>query len=295
MSLHHESPKTVLSPELEQFTDSDKIAANKANYHEFDWTPNRHEQEALERVRNMFLDINLSHATASNPERLQRDGILPFDQMVDTGRNDWKSQTFPLDQSLGLHRYVFFHWGAFYPTWYGHHVFPIDSRKVLLSPNTIVTPDDLSAQMLPMNSEASALDEHEQERLNRYLDTILSGSDWVEVIARRSLQYMQRSCGYDSYPVKHRTDMGEIKHLGTISPQLLGDWVDINNEDAKHSIGRIMIEENGVTVPYVTNALDTEEQDPSKSNNNKLPHEIGADSEKSRRLWQEILNIAQKS
>ena len=175
MSLHHESPKTVLSPELEQFTDSDKIAANKANYHEFDWTPDRHEQEALERVRNMFLDINLSHATASNPERLQRDGILPFDQMVDTGRNDWKSQTFPLDQSLGLHRYVFFHWGAFYPTWYGHHVFPIDSRKVLLSPNTIVTPDDLSAQMLPMNSEASALDEHKQERLNRYLDTTLPG------------------------------------------------------------------------------------------------------------------------
>jgi hypothetical protein len=56
-----------------------------------------------------------------------------------------------------------------------------------------------------------------------------------------------------------------------------------------------MIEENGVTVSYVTNALEAQERGFSKSDKDKLPHEIGADSEKSRRLWQEILSIAQKS
>lgn len=150
MSLHHESPKTVVSPELEQFIDSDKITANKANYREFDWSPDRHEQEALERIRNMFLDIDLSHATASIPERLQRDGILPIDQLVDKGRYDWRSQTHTLDESLGLHRYAFFHWGAFHPTQNGRYIFPVDTREVLLSPNTIVTPRDINATMFSL-------------------------------------------------------------------------------------------------------------------------------------------------
>lgn len=296
MSLHHESPKTVVPPELEQFIDSDKITANKANYREFDWSPDRHEQEALERIRNMFLDIDLSHATASIPERLQRDGILPIDQLVDKGRYDWRSQTHTLDESLGLHRYAFFHWGAFHPTQNGRYIFPVDTREVLLSPNTIVTPRDINATMFSfMSTEASALDEDGRERLNNYLDTALSGGDWVEVIARRSLRYMQRASNRDSFPIKNHTDMGEVKYLGAVSPHLLGEPIDVYDEEVLHPIWRSMIEENGVTVSYVTNALEAQERGFSKSDKDKLPHEIGADSEKSRRLWQEILNIAQKS
>ncbi|MCA9341023.1 hypothetical protein KC952_00670 [Candidatus Saccharibacteria bacterium] len=296
MPLHHESPKTVLSPELEQFTDSDKIAANKANYREFDWIPDRYEQEALERVRNMFLDINLSHATASIPEHLQRDGILPIDQLVNKGIYDWRSQTHTLDESLGLHRYVFLHWGAFHPTQNGRYIFPVDAREVLLSPNTIVTPRDINATMFSfMGTEASTLDEDGRVRLNNYLDTALSGGDWVEVIARRSLRYMQRTSSCDSFPIKNHTDMGEVKHLGTVPPQLLGEPIDIYDPQAIHPVWKSMIEENGVTVSYVTNALDAEERGFSKSDKDKLPHEIGADIEKSRGLWREILNIAQKS
>ena len=139
------------------------------------------------------------------------------------------------------------------------------------------------------------LDEEGQKRLNKYLDTILSGSDWVDVIARRSLRYMQRASSRDSYPIKNHTDMGEVKHLGAVAPQLLGEPIDVYDEEALHPIWRSMIEENGVTVSYVTNALDAEERRFSKSDKDKLPHEIGANSEKSRRLWREILSIAQKS
>lgn len=296
MLLHHEFPKTELSPELEQYADPGKIAANKSNYSEFDWSPDLHEQKALERVREMFLGINLSHATASIPERLQRDGILPIDQLVDNGRKDWRSQTHALDVSLGLHRYAFLHWGAFHPTQNGRYVFPVDAREVLLSPNTIVTPRDINSTMFSfIGTEAGALDETGQERLNRYLDNVLSGSDWVEVIARRSLRYMQRNSSRDCYPISNHTDMGEIKHLGAIPPQLLSDPVDIYDEEVLHPIWRSMIEENGVTVSYVTNAIHAAERGHSKSDKDKLPHEIGADTEKSRKLWQEVLRIAQKS
>ena len=292
----YESFRTALSPELEQFTSADKIATNRSNYPEFDWLPDKREQEALGRVRDMFLDIDLSHATASIPERLQRDGILPIDQLVDNGRYDWRSQTHTLDESLGLHRYVFFHWGGFHPTQNGRYTFPVDTREVLLSPNTIVTPRDINATMFSfMSTEAGVLDEDGQERLKKYLDTILSGNDWVDVIARRSLRYMQRTSSRDAYPIQNHADMGEVKHLGAVSPQHMSEPVDIYDEDALHHIWRSMIEENGVTVSYVTNALDAEERGFSKSDKDKLPHEIGADSKKSRRLWQEILNIAQKS
>lgn len=56
-----------------------------------------------------------------------------------------------------------------------------------------------------------------------------------------------------------------------------------------------MIEESGVAVSYVTHALEAEEYGLSKSDKDKLPHEIGADIEKSRQLWRKILDIAQKS
>lgn len=296
MLLHHEPPKTILSPELEQFADPDKIAANKANYREFDWSPDGHEQEALERVRSMFLGVDLSHATASIPERLQRDGILPIDQLVDKGKYDWRSQTHTLDVSLGLHRYAFFHWGAFHPTQNGRYIFPVDAREVLLSPNTIVTPRDINATMFSfMSTEAGALDEAGRERLANYLDTVLSGGDWVELVARRSLRYMLRASSRDSYPIKNHTDMGEVKHLGAVAPQLLGEPVDIYDEEVIHPIWRSMIEENGVTVSYVTNAIDAGEHGFLKSDKDKLPNEIGADIERSRRLWREILNIAQKT
>ena len=288
------SPKMILAPELEQFTDSDKIAANKSNYPEFDWIPDIHEQRALERVRDMFLDIKLSHATASDPSSIRRDGILPHANL--NNKSDWRSQTHTLDESLDLNYYTFFHWGAFHPTQNGRYIFPVDTREVLLSPNTIVTPYDINATMFSfMSTEASTLDEDGRERLNNYLDTALSGIDWAETVARRSLRYMQRTASRDSYPIKNHTDMGEIKHLGAVSPQLLGEPVDIYDEEAMYPIWRSMIEENGVTVSYVTNAIDAEERGFSKSDKDKLPHEIGADSERSRRLWQEILNIAQKS
>ncbi len=294
--MHHEVSKVVLSPELERFVDSEKIVANKGNYREFEWKPDVHEQKALERVREMLLGINLSHATASNPEAIQRDGILPFDVLRSNSGYDWRSQTHALDESLGLHRYTFFHWGAFYPTQNGRYVFPVNSRDILLSPNTIVTPRDISATMFSsMDIEADELNRAGRERLDNYLDTVLSGSDWVDVVARRSLRYMQETPNRDSFPIKNHTDMGEIKQLGAVPPKSIGEPIDLYEEQTMHPIWRSIVENNGVTVPYVTNALDAEQRRWSKSDKDKLPHEIGADSKKSRKIWEEILCIAQKS
>ena len=297
-SVLRESLTTTLPPEMEQFIDPDKIASNVDNYAEFGWTPDAHEQKALELVRDSFLDIDLTHATASEPERLQRGGIQPFADLADAGRYDWRSQTHTLDASLGLHRYTFMHWGAFHPTQNGRYVIPIDTRKVLLSPNTIVTPNDINNGMFSfMDTAAQDLSEEGQKRLNNYLDKIVSGNDWVDIVARRALRYMQRTHDQSLYRIKNHANMGEIKHYGVIPPSSTsGEVIDIHDPESLHPIWRSMIENNGVAVSYVTNGLEAHEQYGYVGNDkDKLPHEIGADIEKSRKLWRNILDIAQKS
>ena len=297
-TVFRESLTTTLPPEMESFIDPDKIASNVDNYPEFRWTPDAHEQRALRIVRKNLLDINLTHATASKPEHLRLDGILPFANLVDTGRYDWRSQTLALDESLGLHRYAFMHWGAFHPTQNGRYIVPVNAREALLSPNTIVTPRDISNGMFSfMDTAARDLSEEGQTRLSNYLDKIVTGSDWADIVARRALRYMQRTPDPSLYRIKNHANMGEIKHYGTISPSSVnGEVIDIRDPESLHPIWRSMIENNGVAVSYVTNALEAHEQYGYVGNDkDKLPHEIGADIEKSRKLWRNILDIAQKS
>lgn len=294
MSIDNGNPRIILPAELESFVDSDRISANKNNYREFDWNPDRHEQKALDIVRENLLGIDLSHATASNPESIASDGILPFADLA--SKQDWRSQTFALDRSLGLHHYTFLHWGAFHPTQNGRYVIPVSGREILLSPKTIATPHDINETMYRfMENDAQALEGQARQFLDGYLDSIVSGSDWVDIVARRSLKHMMQTRNPDVYRIRNHKSMGEIKHYGVVQPSLLGETIDVRDEEAMHPLWRSMIDDNGVAVSYVTNAIEAEERGHSGSDKDKLPHEIGANIEKSRKLWRTILDIAQKS
>lgn len=287
-------PKASIPLDLERFIDPDRISVNAINYPEFDWSPDIPEQKALELVRENFLDINLSHATASDPESLRREGVLPMSDLAGSRADDWRSQTLPLDKSLGLDQYTFMHWGGFYPTQNGRYILSINARDVLLSPNTIVTPYDINSTMFRYTDmEADELPADGKERLRDYLDKIVLGSDWVDIVSRRALKRMQTTRDSSLYLIKQPEDLGEVKHYGKLEPASINNEVfDARDIESLHPIWRSMVEERGVAVPYITNAIEACDYGYTMSDKDKLPHEIGADVERSRKIWRKILDIA---
>ncbi len=273
---------------MESVINPEKVLSNKYNYPEFNWNPDIHEQRALARVREMFLNIELSHATASDPKLLQAEGIIPPSDLTD--RQDWRSQTSRLDKSLGLDNYTFLHWGAFHPTQNGRYIFPVETRDILLSPETIVTPYDIYSTMCTymMNTDdIRAIDEKGQKRLKEYLKTMVPGKDWVDIIARRALRRMQCADDKSVYKVRSHSDLGEIKHLGAISPTSLHEPIDIHDQQTMYSKWLSLLENNGLAVSYITNMLEFGSADDKA--------ELQTSLDKSRKLWRKILDIAQKS
>lgn len=288
MSKSHELPAISLPSKMESVIDPEKVLSNKYNYPEFNWNPDIHEQKALARVREMFLNIELSHATASDPKLLQTEGIIPPSDFTD--RQDWRSQTGKLDKSLGLDHCTFLHWGALHPTGNGRYIFPVEARDILLSPETIVTPYDIHSTMCTymMNTDdIRALDEEGQRRLNEYLETIVPGKDWVDIIARRALRRMQHADDKSVYKVRSHSDLGEIKHLGAISPTSLHEPIDIHDQQTMYSKWLSLLENNGLAVSYITNMLEFGSTEDKTA--------LQASLNKSRKLWRKILDIAQKS
>lgn len=288
MSKTHELPAMSLPSKMESVIDPEKILSNKYNYPELNWNPDIHEQRALARIKETFLNVELSHATASDPKLLQTEGIIPPSDLTD--RQDWRSQTGKLDESLGLDHCTFLHWGALHPTRNGRYIFPVEARDILLSPETIVTPYDIHSTMCTymMNTDdIRALDEEGQKRLKEYLKTVVPGKDWVDIIARRALRRMQHADDKSVYKVSYHSDLGEIKHLGAISPTSLREPIDIHDQQTMYSKWLSLLENNGLAVSYITNILEFGSAEDKTA--------LQASLDKSRKLWRKILDIAQKS
>lgn len=288
MPKSRELPAISLPSKMESVIDPERVLSNRYNYPELNWNPDIHEQKALARVRKIFLNVELSHATASDPKLLQKEGIFPPSSLL--GRQGWRSQTGNLDESLGLDHYTFLHWGALHPTQNGRYIFPVETRDILLSPETIVTPYDIHSTMCTymMNTDdIRAIDEEGQKRLNEYLKTVVPGKDWVDIIARRALRRMQCADDKSVYKVRNHSELGEIKHLGAISPTSLHEPIDIHDQQAMYSKWLSLLENNGLAVSYITNMLEFGSTEDKTA--------LQASLNKSRKLWRKILDIAQKS
>jgi len=132
-----------------------------------------------------------------------------------------------------------------------------------------------------------AIDEKGQKRLKEYLKTIVPGKDWVDIIARRALRRMQCADDKSVYKVRSHSDLGEIKHLGAISPTSLHEPIDIHDQQTMYSKWLSLLENNGLAVSYITNMLEFGSTEDKTA--------LQASLNKSRKLWRKILDIAQKS
>lgn len=282
-----------LPDQLAQYIDGQKLIENAAGYPEMQRELSTGETSAIELVKKQLLAVDLSHGTPGNADVIASDGIRPEASM--TASCDWRSGAHPLDRSLGLDNYTFMRWGAFQPSGYGRRVLAINTPDILLSPKTIVSPRDINDTLFAYaGTPAPELPPQGLDKLNAYLDSLVTGVDWVEITARRALHRMMTVPNQSVYRIRNPSDLGEVKHHGSIaSSSIHPRWIDTKESEAMHAKWREMLEFSGVAVSYVTNALDQQDLgQPKLSGNDKLPHEIGADIEQSRKLWSTIIEIA---
>lgn len=284
--------KINLPPHLAKYTDEERITQNAERYPEMQRELTSGEKLGVEVVKRRLLKLPLSHSTKADFQKIEQSGIHTFTTISQDPNNG--HSTLALDESLGLGEYVFMHLGGIQKKSYGRKHVLVDPAAVFESPNTIVTPFDINDTAFRyVDAPIESLDDKGKEIVEAYLDSMVTGKAWLDIIARRALQKMLRN---DKIPLIHSlkstAEFGEIKHYGNITPDILIGFVD--DEEGEHHHWREMLALGFAPSP-VANALDMEYRGlPSPSSYDKLPEDIGVDRAIPHAAWAEVLAIARE-
>ncbi len=288
MDRHHEQTEPGenshgIAPELLAYLDPEKLAENRGNFEEFGVKLSPEGERRLQIIEEVLLQLPLNHGS-----RHEIDSLVPARDLP----SDHSTHTYILDQSLGLDRYTFLHWGV--PEWsiYGRNIFLFDAR-ILLDPKTIVTTYDIGQGGLADESAFEDLDPETRERLQGYFDHALSGSDWLELQARRILiDYREAKKRHlDSgktmedfhyhYVIDSPAALGEVKHLGRLDgDSIIGRTSKSQWKDYYKDLYSLGLAYNNVEWAR----KDRLSVDPT-------PEDCGVDYEKSGRFWIEKLEL----
>lgn len=285
MSLHYEGPESHsytrsagLAPELLPYVNADKLHANRENYPELMIALSPENVRRLGVIQEVLLRIPLNHGSQ---EQLT---VLTPAHLLD---QDVQTHTYALDKSLGLDRYVFFLWGV--PEWgmYGGEI-TLFSAAILLDPATIVTPYDIGIGGYADKGAYESLDPALRQQIQQeYFDKLLTGSDWLELIARRLLidytkaKRAHRNNGGDldsfryHYLIHAPAEWGEIKHLGEIG----SDQITGYTSKATWQQYYAQLYAHGVAYQNVDYAAK------GWSSTDPTPLECGIDTEQTGRFW----------
>lgn len=246
-----------LSEKLACFVDDNRLAENATRHPEMQREYTIGQSMALAAIKDMFLLAPLVHATDAPKRKILKEGILTGQQMRERGQ---KTNSFTLDRSLGLDQYTFMHWGNITQTFdYADSALFIDTRSVLLSPNTIVTAEDISE--LPdihLYETYETLSDNGRQSVENYLDSIVTGEVWLEIVARRALQYI-RSVKKDGVLNMDPGSFGEIKHFGQIPPSYIVGYSSLY--DRKVEISK-QLYQAGIATPHVNDSIRRANQTP---------------------------------
>lgn len=183
---------------------AERLASNKENYDEFG---REYDPALIGHVSDILLQLPLFYCARQYFPRIQPNSDLPVYERDDT-------QFDLLDRSLHLDRYIFMTWGL--PNWSrdGSYIHAVDTN-VLLLPETVVTPSNIfyfaNTGIRYEFQGPRDLEKLEEE----YFGKMLTGADWLEVIARRVIDRQSHRDGV--YPiVDSGAGMGEIKFAGHI-------------------------------------------------------------------------------
>lgn len=183
----------------------ENLSLNRARYPEF---TGEYDPGHIEYVKALLLQLPLFHSARAPLESITPHAFLPEENR--------QGNTYALDMSLGLDQFCFMKWGM--PDWsqYGQYAY-ILNPSLLFSPNVVVTQTDVVVFAgWEVETPFDQLPAKDQKRvMSEYFGKMLSGSDWLELTARKVLSSVQKSHGlYELH--NGGVGMGEIKHFGPI-------------------------------------------------------------------------------
>lgn len=267
---------SYLSWELLDKVDLDE---NARNYEVLKQPTTRKEELAIGKIEEMLLDgFPLTHST--KPENLisiQNSAIKPAEALPE-GKF---THTLPLDESLGLDKYVFASWGDVrrHPI-YGSSTLLLCTEKILLSDETIASPYDITLRIgAGTNLPYDELNRTDTKHLKAYLQTLVTGERWLEITARNALRNVISN---GTVPVVSHANLntGEIKHKGAINADHIQEV--LSTEDDYHTALNEMLR-NGFTASSLNSLTKLY---------GHIPTEYEASLNKAKKMWRKIVDLA---
>ncbi len=256
-----------------------KIAENFSNYPEMQQILSPEQQRRVGLIKGTLSQIPLIHGTGHDLDGLD---ILPIGDLPEGHRG----RTHGLDRSLGLHKYTFFNWGL--PEKTSGSTIMLVNPEILNSPNTLVTGFDIGEiRMVDDTPYDDVKDDVKESYQREYFDKVVTGTQWVEIVARRVLADVE--AGKPFYSLWSKGALGEIKHLGKVDKgAILGK---ITADDFKSYYK--FLYEHGFSFSNIEHYRELEKRTGVWQGVDPTPEECGIDYDDAAKYWQRL--FAQES
>ena len=242
-------------------------SCNRNNYEEFEQDLSPQDLELISRIMDHLMTLPLVHSSTRTHEKL-----LPH------SASNSKGNTYELDISLGLDDCVFMTWGEVEKKPYGIWHTLVDSR-LLLDERCFVTPSDVVEVASGEDVDFESLIQTKRhDVIERYFKKILSGRDWLELIARRNLQLLKNGGVLN---IGQSGNLGEIKFTGEIGEEFIIGGAGPQDEESWWA----NLYKSGFVVGPVQRAL----QSPNSCDYNRSPEDLGIDTEEAEVFWSRLV------
>ena len=236
----HIGEETVIPLEFRPHITEEQLDGNALRYEEMHWDI---DPELLDEAKQRLMQLPLVHRTDTDRFKTDRgtDGGWPYRGLapasyISNGEEVHTDNTHGLDYDLGLDKFVFFNWGAVYADdtqhfLRGKNTVVLVDPSLIMSPETFVTPNDIAEHTsnYSMDTGYGLSSWEDRQGLRSYMQTMVRGSDWFEIAARRVAKSMEEG---DDKGVESALDaysLGEIKHHGEVSSSKIIGVLDLGN------------------------------------------------------------------
>lgn len=243
------------------------ITKNYENYPLLSREFSEFELDGIAATREAMLSLPLTHSSGSP---IMGD-IRPF---ADKPAHKY-GNTGQLDIDLGLSQCTFMRWGAVEKSGgSGRYHALIDTKKILNDPRCFVTPNDVTSATFTADvAYADITEKQRADIVKGYFAKILSGKDWLELIARKT--YLQTRFG-GAVELSSLADFGEIKFFGPIKQEHIIENVGPEEE---HAVWADLYRKGFVVGPVVRS------QPRRVSFYDTTPQELGLQGTEARDFW----------
>ena len=207
-----------------------ELRENAQRYEEMAWDiPQKRIDEAKMNLRKLTL-FHMSNRLPIERYNPSNTKLMPFSSICEMRGSTWEQSrlhnSFRLDKHLGLTEYVFMSYGA-PDTAYGSRGIQI-SADMLEDERCIASPSDIRRSVDAYTFHRGIEIPEDMETVAKYRASLVTGRDWLEILARRIARHPGDMTESISMSVSEGA-LGEIKYRGTIPPKYIMDYLDVSS------------------------------------------------------------------